>query len=402
MPFINYPPNLKDMFDTINNRLAKLETAQRFTAPNVATNPTNPRNGDIWLNTTSNAVNYIDGTGAVQTFTPPPYVAGKNAIINGGFDIWQRGTAVTQVGSANGINYLADRWTPNGYQDTRMQRITLGYQNANLNAPYAMRNSSSTTAQISYGTRIRCSQKIESSNSYLLAGKTVTVSYWVKFSAATISSSTATPYNNWYSSLDYYTTTTDGTMISTLPDSNFASYPFTNGTFPTTWTKVSYTATIPTGVNNVGLAFGFDGLGNTASADTAYYDLAQVQLELDSVATPFSRAGGSIGGELALCQRYYVQSYGGDSITTANYTSTNAYGVFRFPVTMRTTPTIGFSATSNMTVYSNGAGASPSAVVNGNIATSSVEALFVGSYTSGYAGFCRLNNAGCIQASAEL
>lgn len=66
MPFINYPPNLKDMFDTIHNRLGKLETAQRFTAPNVATDPTHTRNGDIWLNTTTNQLKTVDATGAIR------------------------------------------------------------------------------------------------------------------------------------------------------------------------------------------------------------------------------------------------------------------------------------------------------------------------------------------------
>ena len=291
-----------------------------------------------------------------------PYVGYKNFVINGGFDIWQRGTAVASIGSNNNIHYLADRWCSNGYQDTRMQRIALGYQNANLNSQYAMRNSSSTTAQISFGTRIRSSHKIESVNSYLLAGKTVTVSYWVKFSAATISSSTATAYGNWAGNLDYYTTTTDGNHDTVLPDSQSTfNYPFTNGTFPTTWTKVSYTATIPTGVNNVGVSFGFDNLGNTASADTAYYDLAQVQLEIGSVATPFSRAGGTLSGELQACQRYFEKSY---DIATALGTAeevmsiwgqantadtTLISGAVQFKVTKRATPTI--------TIYNTATGA---------------------------------------------
>jgi hypothetical protein len=67
MPYINFPPSLKDILDDLLNRVRKLETAQRFTAPNVATDPTNPRKGDIWLNTTSNTLKTVDNTGTVRT-----------------------------------------------------------------------------------------------------------------------------------------------------------------------------------------------------------------------------------------------------------------------------------------------------------------------------------------------
>lgn len=65
MAFINQPPNLKTMFQDIYNRLAKLETAQRFTAPVVdfSTNmPTNPRVGDIFYDTDSERLVYWNGT----------------------------------------------------------------------------------------------------------------------------------------------------------------------------------------------------------------------------------------------------------------------------------------------------------------------------------------------------
>jgi hypothetical protein len=65
MAYINQPPDLRVMFQEIYNRLSKLETAQRFTAPNVniSTNaPTNPRTGDIFFDTSTNKLVFWNGT----------------------------------------------------------------------------------------------------------------------------------------------------------------------------------------------------------------------------------------------------------------------------------------------------------------------------------------------------
>lgn len=65
MAYINQPPNLKTMFQDIYNRLNKLETAQRFTAPNVniTTNPpSNPRVGDIYYDLFHEQLVYWNGT----------------------------------------------------------------------------------------------------------------------------------------------------------------------------------------------------------------------------------------------------------------------------------------------------------------------------------------------------
>jgi len=65
MAYINQPPDLRVMFQEIYNRLNKLETAQRFTAPNVniSTNaPTNPRTGDIFFDTNTNKLVFWNGT----------------------------------------------------------------------------------------------------------------------------------------------------------------------------------------------------------------------------------------------------------------------------------------------------------------------------------------------------
>jgi len=65
MAYINQPPDLRVMFQEIYNRLNKLETAQRFTAPNfnISTNPTtNPRTGDIFFDTNTNKLVFWNGT----------------------------------------------------------------------------------------------------------------------------------------------------------------------------------------------------------------------------------------------------------------------------------------------------------------------------------------------------
>jgi len=69
MGYLNFPPNLKDMFDDIYSRIRKLETAQRFTVPIVTTDPTNYRNGDMWLNSTSNTLKIVDSVGTIRTIT---------------------------------------------------------------------------------------------------------------------------------------------------------------------------------------------------------------------------------------------------------------------------------------------------------------------------------------------
>jgi len=69
MGYLNFPPNIKDIFDDIYSRIRKLETAQRFSIPVVAVDPTNRRNGDMWINSTSNTLKVVDSTGTIRTVT---------------------------------------------------------------------------------------------------------------------------------------------------------------------------------------------------------------------------------------------------------------------------------------------------------------------------------------------
>lgn len=76
MPLINQPPDFRQIFADLESRLRKLETAVRFTSPNVTTDPTLARTGDIWYNTASNKLKALltttvelVTTGVTNTFT---------------------------------------------------------------------------------------------------------------------------------------------------------------------------------------------------------------------------------------------------------------------------------------------------------------------------------------------
>lgn len=68
--------------------------------------PTNPRIGDLW----------------VDTGTPLQLVAlggGRNILHNGAFNVWQRGTSTKFM---NAVDYSADRWSVGWYQQSNHVR----------------------------------------------------------------------------------------------------------------------------------------------------------------------------------------------------------------------------------------------------------------------------------------
>lgn len=69
MAYINQPPDLRVLFSDLDQRLRKLELAQRFTAPNVdfaTSTPTNPRVGDIFYDSDADLLKYWNGSAWVE------------------------------------------------------------------------------------------------------------------------------------------------------------------------------------------------------------------------------------------------------------------------------------------------------------------------------------------------
>jgi hypothetical protein len=69
MAYINQPFDLRMIMSDLDQRLRKLETAQRLTAPNVdfdTSTPTNPRVGDMYYDTDADLLKYWNGTAFIE------------------------------------------------------------------------------------------------------------------------------------------------------------------------------------------------------------------------------------------------------------------------------------------------------------------------------------------------
>jgi|688.fasta_scaffold355431_3 hypothetical protein len=267
--------------------------------------------------------------------------AGKNKIINGDFSINQRSFTTTTAGFV----FLFDRWqnaVTGGTVTSTNQTFTLGA------APVAGYEGKSfldiaTTGQSAAGDYTQLSQRIEGVRSF--AGQTVTFSFWAK--AASGTPKIALEFTQYFG--------TGGSPSATL---NIDAGQVTTST---AWARYSVTVAIPSiSGKTIGTA-GDDWLratfwlsaGSTFNARTgslgiqnATISIWGVQVEYGSKMTPFQTAsGGSIQGELAMCQRYYIR-LGGDSNYQPLSTWASAYSTTSIdtipvplPVTMRIVPT---------------------------------------------------------------
>jgi hypothetical protein len=248
------------------------------------------------------------------------YYAGKNKIINGDFDIWQRGTS-----GFSAPGYTADRWryaVGNGAAGVSRQAFTpgaapvSGYE-GKFFLRYALSSASSS------GTPT-LEQRIEDVQTE--AGQTVTVSFWAKATSGASPTSVVLTQNF-------------GSGGSTAVDTTVVSSP----SYTTSWVRYSYSVAVPSisgktvGTSSyLSLVFNF-ALNSTFTS----FDIWGVQVEAGSVATPFQTATGTLAGELAACQRYYVRvTAGGDNYVPITHiggaTSTTAITLtLQPPTTLR-------------------------------------------------------------------
>lgn len=275
-------------------------------------------NGYVWTGTA------WDSTSA-QPIAITNVPSGQNYIINGAFEILQRGVSFTNIASET---YHADRWKQNG-DGSGFTKIWTSEVFSPGTAPatsvpgtvYMRFNQTVAGTGATYNNPFK--QPIESVRT--LEGQTVTVSFWAKAdSARTITPNFQQAFGSGGSSSVFAT----GTSI----------------TLTTSWTRYTQTFSIPSISGKTIGANSFLELYFTVANNTVQtIDMWGVQVEAGSAATAFRRNGSSIAEELAACQRYaYAVGNGvnGAVIASLGYgmSTTAAAYVVQFPTTMRKVP----------------------------------------------------------------
>ena len=255
-------------------------------------------------------------------------VRNKNLCINGNFKCWQRGTSTPSSGS-NGYKYVtADRW---------QTYFTNNYSRQDSILPtgekvYSLRETVG-------GTRNFLAYIIEGAGRLFHEGDEITISFWAKTSGDPTGVSLGFYWHDSWAGSAYSFTGYRSNVI--IQDDN--------------WRYYTVTTKLPENTNNrTHLAIEFDNnpsYGSWSQLATAgeYWEFANVQIEKGPVATEFEYR--TDAEELALCQRYYQNSYNqalgqypGDNnndngmIQTCWSDGNSPFGMF--PTPMRAVPSV--------------------------------------------------------------
>jgi hypothetical protein len=293
---------------------------------------------------TEGMVAYIkDENPAVQVFDGTQWTAvasqSPNYIINGAFDIWQRGTSFSPTSAKL---FQADRWVfqYGGGTPTTVSLTQETFTPADVTATgygegqFYVRN---TITDKGAATSLRNQHYVEDVRT--LAGQTVTVSY---FSKATGTNPNTRPY--------FFQNFGSGGSTEV-----FVAPSLVAETLTSSWVRYVYTFTLPSISGKTIGAGNYLQLRilNESLTNGDVIDIWGVQLEAGSGATPFRRNANSIQGELAACQRYYYRvSADGNDTNLGNgqcVSTTEARLLLPLKQTMRVEPT--FSRSGDSGIY---------------------------------------------------
>jgi hypothetical protein len=283
----------------------------------------------------------------------------KNAIINGDFPVWQRGTSFAGISSGT---YAADRWVYNGsgaFQHTlsRSTDVPTAAQAGRLFNFSLLADCSVADAAVAATDVLAIEQRVEGYNWLPLAQRPVTLSFWVK---ATKTGTYCVALTNSAGDRSYVAEyTVNATNSWEQKTITITASPSAGGWDYTTGIGVTVRFVLMAGSNyqttpnlwNAGNFFATANQVNACDNTANDFRITRVQLEAGSVATEFEQR--TFNEEFALCQRYYFKTFptaqapvqnagvaGGLSMTMVS-TAANVNIVGRpLPVEMRANPTV--------------------------------------------------------------
>ena len=229
----------------------------------------------------------------------------RNVLINGNFDIWQRGTSTFSNVSSG--SFSSDR-AYNSYSGTSVNmNVSRDTGVPDVRSKYSIKYqqlTSNATSVTEYAYR----QYIEGTNAVGLYGRTVVLSFWYK------SNKTGSHGVRIYGA--YATGGVDFTTTFTVSAAD--TWEYKTITTASAFGSITANPVSPTDPGAL-VAVGFctaSGVGFSSITANDYFQISQIQLEANRQPTPFEQR--PIGVELALCQRYYE-----DSVTTSSTIGAN-------------------------------------------------------------------------------
>ncbi len=269
----------------------------------------------------------------IRDFVNSQFAIENNMLINGNFDVWQRGTTFTQ----NDDLYIADRW--NALQEANSSwTFARDTDVPTSGSKYALKASNATA-----NNQCAIVQILEGADAKQFANENVSLSFYAKTTSGEIANLRAAILS-WTGTEDSVTSD----VISTWAQNG------TNPTWAASWTMENTPANLAltnsyqqftieniaidtANMKNLAVVIWVDD-GTITSGDDFW--VTQVMLNKGGTAAQFTPR--VFADELSLCQRYYIRirdtAQGYSHFATGFVTGINFQ--VSTPVTLRTTPTV--------------------------------------------------------------